>query len=82
MDLQYLANVFILLPHIEELQLSLNLFSTGHAFGFFEFHLLRTFSGIRKLKLEISEDTKVTYFGSLYLFPNTSVAWKTTEASP
>lgn len=83
MDPQHLAKVITLLPDIEELRLSLGLLTTGHTFGPFVFHLLRIFSSIRKLKLKISEETKViTYFGSLYLLPNTLVAWKTTEAFP
>ncbi|CAN6197145.1 unnamed protein product [Urochloa humidicola] len=58
MDSQYLAEVITLRPDIVELSLGLILSPRGPAFGPCVFHLLSIFSGIRKLKMKIHEETK------------------------
>ncbi|CAN6180720.1 unnamed protein product [Urochloa humidicola] len=59
MDSRYLAEVITLRPVIVELSLGLILSPRGHAFGPCVFHLLSIFSGIRKLKMKIHEETKM-----------------------
>lgn len=58
-DWQHLMEAPTLLPDIENLHL--RLVTRGHAIGTYYFYMLKVFTSIRWLKLEILEGTKVCF---------------------